>query len=75
MTIRVTNDELARLIEEHLRSGSFTSAEEVILFALRSLDASRTGADLVKAMQASPYREIELGRAGVDLPVREIKPQ
>jgi hypothetical protein len=41
-----------------IQSGAFVSAEEVILQALRSLQAAHpTGADLVVAIQASPYQE------------------
>ena len=32
----------------------------------------RTGADLIAAMQASPYREIEIEPARYRLPVRDV---
>lgn len=43
----------------------------VLEFAARSLDPS-SGAALIEAMQASPYKEIELEPEQSRLPVREV---
>jgi hypothetical protein len=43
----------------------------VLEFAARSLDPS-SGASLVEAMQASPYKEIELQPDRGPLPVRDV---
>ena len=36
------------------------------------LRGDRTGADLIRAMQASPYPEVDLGTEGVIMPVRDV---
>ncbi len=56
MTIEITRPEVEVLIQQSLQRGGFTDAEDVILSAFRLLTPSlATGADLVAAMQASPY--------------------
>ena len=73
MTIEITKPELEALIQQRIRSGAFANAEDVILQALRSFNPEQpTGADLVAAMQASPYREIEIEPARDRLPVRDV---
>jgi len=58
MTIEITRPEVEALIQQRLKSGDFSDAEELILHALRSSEPGhRTGAELVAVMQASPYRE------------------
>ena len=58
MTIVITKPEVEALIQERLKSGAFKDAEDVILQALRSTKPGElTGAELVAAMQASPYKE------------------
>jgi len=52
-----------------LRSGRFADAEDVLLEALRSSETA-TGADLVAAMQASPYSEVEIEPSRDRMPVR-----
>jgi Arc/MetJ-type ribon-helix-helix transcriptional regulator len=72
MTIEIHRPELEALIQERMRSGAFQSAEDVLIQALKSAPATtefsgeaaiQTGADLVAAMQSSPYREIDLEAA------------
>ena len=69
MTIEIHRPELEALIQERMKSGVFQSVEDVLMQALKSAPpatelsreaATHTGADLVAAMQASPYREIDL---------------
>ena len=81
MTIEIHRPELEALIQERMKSGVFESVEDVLMQALKSAPpatelsgeaATRTGADLVAAMQASPYREIDLEPTGVRLPVRGV---
>lgn len=72
MTIEITKPEVEALIQQRLRSGVFTNAEDVILHALRSSESRHpTGADLVAAMQSSPFRETEIEPARERLPVRD----
>lgn len=85
MTIEIQKPELEALILERMRIGSFATVEDALLQALKSSPlpsgqgaaASRgatalTGADLVAAMQASPYKEIGLEPARDRLPVRDV---
>ena len=77
MTIEIHKPELEALIMERLRSGAFESVEDVLLQALQSSQTPpkneiRTGADLVAAMQASPYKDIDLEPARDSMPVRDI---
>ena len=81
MTIEIQKPELVALIRKRMESGRFQSAEDVLLEALKSASPAaessgdaptRTGADLVAAMQASPYKEISLEPARGPLPVRDV---
>ena len=77
MTIEIHKPELEALIMERLRSGAFESVEDVLLQALQSAQTlskneTRTGADLVAAMQASPYKDIDLEPARESMPVRDV---
>ena len=82
MTIEIHRPELEALIIERMKSGGFQTVEDVLMQALEtSLPApahagqpseNRTGADLIAAMQASPYREIEIEPARYRLPVRDV---
>lgn len=80
MTIEIHKPELEALIRERMKSGAFQDVEDVLIQALKSAppaagdDAApdRTGADLVAAMQASPYREIGLEPGRDRMPVRDI---
>ena len=73
MTIEITRPEIEVLIQQRIQSGAFASAEDVILQALRSFNPGHpTGADLVAAMQASPYKEINIEPTSGRLPVRDV---
>ena len=73
MTIEITRPEIEALIQQRIQSGAFASAEDVILQALRSFNPGHpTGADLIAAMQASPYKEIDIEPMRDRLPVRHV---
>jgi hypothetical protein len=84
MTIEIHKPELEALIRERMKRGAFQNIEDALMQALQSSpppmesNAGRseegsapTGADLVAAMQASPYKEIDLEPLRDRLPVRE----
>ena len=84
LTIEIQRPELEALILERMQSGAFESIEDVLLQALEGAQTSRqprssqpecerTGADLVAAMQASPYKEIGLEPERGRTPVREVR--
>ena len=80
MNIEIHDPELERQVQEAMISGSFRDFEEMLTKALGALSKSvsarsrehRSGAALVEAMQASPYKEIELEPQRYRLPVREV---
>jgi hypothetical protein len=82
MTIEIHRPELEALIMERMKIGGFHNVEDVLMQALQTspvTDAKpaiaatdRTGADLIAAMQSSPYREIEIEPARYRLPVRDV---
>lgn len=73
MIIEINRPEIEALIQHRLKQGGFTDPQDVIAQALRATEsASRTGADLIAALQASPYREVELEPAREDQPVRPV---
>ena len=80
MTIEIHRPELEALIMERMKAGAFQNVEDVLMQALETSPLvkpatpakSRTGADLIAAMQASPYREIEIEPARYRLPVRDV---
>jgi hypothetical protein len=85
MTIQIQKPELEALILERMQAGAFSTVEEALLQALKSSPSplrlgavaiegtpGRTGADLIAAMQASPYKEIALEPMRNRLPVREV---
>jgi len=83
MTIEIHRPELEALIIERLKSGVFEDIEDVLMQALRSApvpaqkpiqeeEATATGATLIAAMQASPYREIDLQPTRDCMPVRDV---
>jgi hypothetical protein len=82
MTIEIHRPELEALIIERMKIGGFRNVEDALIQALQSspppdpkaatADKSRTGADLIAAMQSSPYREIEIEPARYRLAVREV---
>jgi hypothetical protein len=78
MTIEIHRPELEALIMERMRAGGFNNVEDVLMQALETLPVeplgtkSRTGADLIAAMQSSPYREMEIEPARHRMPVRDV---
>ena len=70
MTIEIHRPELEALIMQRMKSGGFRTVEDALLQALetsppvgeRSATSNdrRTGADLIAALQASPYRELDI---------------
>ena len=81
MTIEIHKPELAALIVQRMRMGSFTNIEDALQQALETSpvvvrDAAappkRTSADLITAMQSSPYKEIEIEPARYRMPVRFV---
>jgi hypothetical protein len=72
------------LIMQRMKNGGFHSVEEVLLEALKTpfptaeqagkTAGARTGTDLIAALQASPYREIDIEPARYRVPVRDPCP-
>ncbi len=72
MTIEIQKPELEALIRLRMKTRGFQNVEDALLQALISSDlaapengapantTSPTGADLITALQASPYREVDL---------------
>jgi hypothetical protein len=86
MTIEIHRPELEALIRERMKTGAFPTVEDALIQALKSspLPAEHgpgawngtpapTGADLVAAMQASPYKEIDLEPVRAHMPVRDAR--
>ena len=86
MTIEIQRPELEALILERMKTGAFPSVEDALIEALKSSPppaeqrvlasngtSAPTGADLVAAMQASPYREIDLAPPRTRMPVRDAR--
>jgi hypothetical protein len=84
MTIEIHKPQLEALIREWMKGGAFQTVEDALMQALGSSPipvgedprpshetAASTGADLVAAMQASPYKEINLEPLRDRLPVRD----
>jgi hypothetical protein len=78
MTIEIRNPELEAVLRERTQPGRFPSVEEALLQALRLSPSSAemalsegpqtcTGAELIAALQASPYKEIDLENEVVTL--------
>lgn len=81
MTIEIQKPELEALIMQRMKSGGFHNIEDALMEALKTAPPpehqagkahdTRTGADLVAALQASPYRDLEIEPARYPLPVRD----
>ena len=66
IAIEITSPDVEELIQQRMQAGSFESPEDLIRAALRSAPPdARTGAELVAAMQACPYPEVDLEPARV----------
>ena len=82
MTIEIHRPELEALIIQRMKSGGFHNVEDALLHALKTSPPvgepsgtshdKRTGADLIAALQASPYRDLEIEPARHRLPVRDV---
>ena len=83
MTIEIHRPELEALILERMKSGAFQNVEDALLQALKSAPppaesaggpeaCAHTGAELVAAMQASPYQDIDLTPQPYRPPVRDV---
>ena len=74
MTIEITNPEVEALIQQRVLAGSFKSPEDLIRAALSSNEPDlRTGAELIAAMQACPYPEVDIEPSRVPSPlVRDV---
>ena len=78
MTIEIHRPELEALIRERMKTGAFQTVEDALMEALKASPPAedrsgkprdtRTGADLIAALQSSPYREIEIEPARYRLP-------
>ena len=80
MVIEISEPELETMIRQQLESGRFKTVEEVLLKALQLFPAPaqpakhlevRTGADLIAALQACPYPDVDLEPARYEMPVSD----
>ena len=89
MNLEIHKPELVQRVNAHIQAGLFHDADEVLEKALDALegsgaassggqaavsDDSRTGADLIAALQASPYREVDIepARFRTSMSVRDV---
>jgi hypothetical protein len=82
MMIEIHKPELEALIMERMKTGAFHSVEDALMQALEASPPAgekpaapannRTSADLIAAMQESPYRELEIEPARYPMPVRNV---
>jgi hypothetical protein len=82
MTIEIHRPELEDLIMQRMEMGGFHNVEDVLMEALESAPPpedlggesgeKRTGADLIVALQSSPYREIDIEPHRYGLRVRDV---
>jgi hypothetical protein len=80
MNIEIHQPKLEAMIQRRLASGRFRSVEEVLMQALESAPmpeeeekTRRTGADLVAAMQAMPYKDVDIEPARPHQPARDVE--
>lgn len=75
MTIEITSPDVEALIRQRMQAGSFESAEALLREVLRPSVApeTRTGADLVAALRACPYPDVEIAPERISSPlVRDV---
>jgi Arc/MetJ-type ribon-helix-helix transcriptional regulator len=81
MNLEIHKPELAQRVRAQIQSGHFQDADDLLEKSLDALDeqsttaspATATGAVLLAALQASPYREIDLTPPRVPLTnVRDV---
>lgn len=70
MTIEITSPDVEALIRQRMQSGAFETPEDLIRVVLCATQPdARTGADLIAALRACPYPEVDLEPARVPSPV------
>ena len=70
MTIEITSPDVEALLQQWMQTGAFKNPEDVIRAALRSSGPNaRTGADLIAALQACPYPDVDIEPSRVSSPV------
>jgi hypothetical protein len=81
MTIEIHRPELEALMMQRMRSGGFHNVEDTLMQALETAPVPETrpataqkltGADLIAAIQRSPYRELEIEPERYRMPVRDV---
>jgi Arc/MetJ-type ribon-helix-helix transcriptional regulator len=89
MNLEIHGPELVQRVNAHIQTGHFHDADEVLERALDALEGrspapssghaakpggKRTGADAIAALQASPYRELDIEptRFRLSMPVRDV---
>jgi len=89
MNLEIQKPEIVQRVYAYIKAGHFHDADEVIEKALDALeergadmstgqagksDDKRSGADLIAALQSSPFRELDIEppRFRVSVPVRDI---
>jgi hypothetical protein len=81
MTIEIHRPELEAMIIERMRNGGFHNIEDALMQALETAPPpeirpetaqKRTGADLVAAIQRSPYRDLEIEPERYRMLVRDV---
>ena len=79
MTLEINRPELEALIRERMTAGAFESVEDALMEALTNsplppalAKPEHTVADLIAAIQRSPYRELEIEPERYQMPVRDI---
>lgn len=81
MTIEIHRPELEALIMQRMKNGGFHNVEDALMQALETAPVPETkpktsrkptGADLIAAIQRSPYRELEIEPERYRLPVRDV---
>lgn len=81
MTIEISQPKLQSLIQQRMASGRYKNVEDVLLKAFETAPLAaelpgtqdrRTGADLIAAMQAMPYPEVDIEPSRSHMPVRDV---
>jgi len=89
MNLEIHKPELVQRVNAHIQTGHFLDADEVLEKALDALEGrtplpladtlqnqatNGSGADLITALQASPYRELDIepARFRLSMPVRDV---
>jgi Arc/MetJ-type ribon-helix-helix transcriptional regulator len=90
MNLEIHKPELVQRVNAHIQNGRFHDVDEVLEKALDALEESvtappggqaaksedrRMGADLIAALQSSPYRDVDIepARFRLPMPARDVK--